>query len=92
MDDDEPFINFQGGSNRNSLFNILQLNETLDEDIQPIRHSPYYELDNVKLPADRHNESFNVLSTNIASINAKHCETEAFLEEHNLVNFKFSLK
>ena len=40
MDDDESFINFQGGTNPNFLFNILQLDETLDEDIQPIRHSP----------------------------------------------------
>ena len=91
MDDDEPFIHFQGGTKSNSLFNILQLSETLDEDIQPIRHSPYYDLDNVKLPADRHNECFIVLSTNIASINAKHSETAAFLEELNLINFKFSL-
>ena len=91
MDDDESFINFQGGPNRNSLFNILQLNETLDEDIQPIRHSPYYDLDNVKLLAERHNKHFNILSTNIKSINAKHSEIEAFLEELKLINFKFSL-
>ena len=91
MDDDESFINFQGGTNRNSLFNILQLNETLDEDIQPIRHSPYYDLDNFKLLAERHNKRFNILSVNIESINANHSETEAFLEELNLINFKFTL-
>ena len=65
MDDDESLFNFQGGTNHNSLFNILQLNETLDEDIQPIRHSPHYDLDNSKLLAERHNERFNILSTNI---------------------------
>ena len=91
MDDDESFIHFQGGTNRNSLFNILQLDETLDEDIQPIRHSPYYDLDNFKLLAERHNKRFNILSTNIESINAKHSEIEAFMEELNLINFKFSL-
>ena len=31
---------------------LLQLNETLDEDIQPIRHSPYYDLDNFMLLAE----------------------------------------
>ena len=91
MDDDESFIHFQGGTNRNSLFNILQLDETLDEDIQPIRHSPYYDLDNFKLLTERHNKRFNILSTNIASINAKHSEIEAFMEELNLIIFKFSL-
>ena len=44
---------------------LLQLNETLDEDIQPIRHSPYYDLDNFMLLAERHNKRFNILSTNI---------------------------
>ena len=90
MDDDESFIHFQGGTNRNSLFNILQLDETLDEDIQPIRHSPYYDLDNFKLLPERHNTRFNILITNIESINAKHSEIEAFMEELNLINFKFS--
>ena len=70
MDDDQSFIHFQEGANRNSLFNILQLDETLDEDIQPIRHSTYYDLD--KLLAERHNKRFNTLSTHIESINAKH--------------------
>ena len=84
--DDESFIHFQG-----ALFNISQLNETLDEDIQPIRHSAYYDLDNFKLLAERHNKRLNILSINIESINAKHSEIEAFLEELNLINFKFSL-
>ena len=89
--DDESFIHFQGGTNRNSLFNILQLDETLDEDIQPIRHSTYYDPDNFKLLAERHNKRFNILSTNIESINVKHSELEAFMEELNLINFKISL-
>ena len=79
MDDGESFIHFQGGTNRNSLFNILQLDETLDEDIQPTHHSSYYDLDNFKLLAERRNERFNILSTNIESINDKHSEIEAFL-------------
>ena len=48
-------------------------------------------LDNFKLLAEIHNKRFNILSTNIESINAKHCEIEAFLEELNRINFKFSL-
>ena len=53
--------------------------------------SPTYILDNFKLLAERHNKCFNILSTNIESINAKHSEIEAFMEELNLINFKFSL-
>ena len=90
MDDDEAFTHFHGGTNRNSVLNI-QLNETLDEDIQPIRHSPYYDLDNVKSLAERHNEHLNILRTNIYSTNAKRSDIEVFLEELNLINFKFSL-
>ena len=60
MDDDESFIHFQGGTNCNSLFNILQLDETLDEDIQPIRHSPYYDLDNFKLLAEIHKHKHRI--------------------------------
>ena len=87
MDVDESFIHFQGGTNRNSLFNILQLDETLDGDIQPLMRI----FNHVKLLAERHSERFDILSTNIESINAKHSEIEAFLEELNLINFKFSL-
>ena len=65
MDDDESCIHFQGGTNRNSLSNTLQLNETVDEDIQPIRHSIYYDRGNFKLLAERHNERFNIPSTSI---------------------------
>ena len=74
MGDDESFIHFQGGTNHNSLFNILHLNETLGEDIQPICHSSYYDLYNFKLLAERKNLHFNTLSTNIESINAKYSE------------------
>ena len=43
----------------NSLFNILQLNEVTDDDIKPIRHSSYYDLDNLKLLAERNIERFS---------------------------------
>ena len=67
MPDDESCFHFQRGT---FLFNILHINETLD-DIQPIYHSPYYDLDKFKLLAGRNNERFNILSSNIESINAK---------------------
>ena len=55
----------------NSLYNILQLNEANYSDILPIRHSSYYDLDNFKLLAERNNERFSMLSSNIESVNAK---------------------
>ena len=75
----------------NSLFNILQLNEATDDDIQSIHHSSYYDLDNFKLLAERNNERFSILRSTIESINATLRENEAFLEEHNQIKFKFSL-
>ena len=91
MLDNDSFLRFQGGANVNSLFNILQLNEATDDDFQPIHHSSYYDLENFKLLAERNNERFSILSSNIESINAKFSEIEAFLEELNRINFKFSL-
>ena len=47
---DESFLKCQRGSNSGSLLDILQLNETTDVDIQPIRHC--YGLDKFKLLAE----------------------------------------
>ena len=52
------FPQLQGDTNINSLFNILQLNEATDDDIQLIRHYPYYHFDNFKILTERNNERF----------------------------------
>ena len=65
----ELFPQLQEGTNIKSLFHILQLNEATEDDIQPICHSPYHDLNNFKLLVERNNESFSILSCNIKYIN-----------------------
>ena len=81
MDDVESSIHFQGGTNRNFVFTILQLNEILDEDIQTIHNSPYYDLD--KLLAERHNERFNILGANMYLSETFNCKVILFLNQHD---------
>ena len=40
---------------RNSLCDMLQLNEANENDIQPIIHSPYYDMDMLKLLSEQTN-------------------------------------
>ena len=44
MSADTSFFQFQGGIRSNSLCDMLQLNEANENDIQPIIHSPYYDI------------------------------------------------
>ena len=85
------FSRFQGGFSSNSLCDILQLNEANENDIQPIIHSPYYDMDTLKLLTEQNNGCFSILSSNVESINAKMNEIEAFVEELSQMHFKFSL-
>ena len=78
---DKSFFQFQGGMSSNSLCDILQLNEAHENDIQPIIHYPYYDMDMLKLLTEQNNGCFSILSSNVESTNAKINEIEAFLEE-----------
>ena len=91
MTADKSFSRFQGGFSSNSLCDILQLNEANENDIQPIIHSPYYDMDTLKLLTEQNNGCFSILSSNVESINAKMNEIEAFVEELSQMHFKFSL-
>ena len=89
---DTSFFQFQGGIRSNSLCDMLQLNEANENDIQPIIHSPYYDMDMLKLLTEQNNGCFSILSSNVESINAKMNEIEAFVEElSQKMHFKFSL-
>ena len=65
------FYQFHGGMSSTSLCDILQLNEANENDIQPIIHSPYYDMDMLKLLTEQNNGCFSILSSNVESINAK---------------------
>ena len=73
-----------------SLCDMLLLNEANENDIQPIIHSPYYDMDELKLLTEQNNRCFSILCSNVESSNAKMNEIEAFVEELKM-HFKFSL-
>ena len=54
-----------------SLCDMLLLNEANENDIQPIIHSPYYDMDKLKSLAEQNNRCFSILSSNVEYINAK---------------------
>ena len=71
MTADQSIFRFQGGFSSNSLCDILQLNEANENDIQPIIHYPYYDMDMLKLLTEQNNGCFSILSSNVEYINAK---------------------
>ena len=93
MTSDEAFLSYSGGILNNCLTNILHINEN-ETDIneqQIIRRSSYYDFDQFSKLAKENKNSFSILSTNIQSVNVKFSELQAFIEELNTVNFKFSI-
>ena len=70
---------------------MLQLNEENENDIQPIIHSPYYDMGMLKLLTEQNNGCFSILSSHVESINDKMNEIEAFVEELSQMHFKFTL-
>ena len=93
MTSDEAFLSYSGGILNNCLTNILYINEN-ETDIneqQIIRRSSYYDFDQFSKLAKENKNSFSILSTSIQSVNVKFSELEAFIEEVNTVNFKFSI-
>ena len=81
MQSDDSFLRFYGGLNKNSLVDILRLNEDnieteCEQEIQLIKHSSYYDHDAFFDLTKTHFQKFSILSTNIESINAKFSELE----------------
>ena len=68
---DKYLFQFQGGIRSNSLYDMLQLNEANENDIQQIIHSQYYDMDMLKLLAEKNNINVSILSSNVESVNAK---------------------
>ena len=60
-------------------------------EFQIIRRSSYYDYDKFNEFAKQNKDRFNILSTNIQSINAKFSELELFLEYLDSINFKFNV-
>ena len=65
-------------------------NDEVNE-FQIIRRSSYYDYDKFNDFAKENKDRFNILSTNIQSINSKFSELELFLEYLDSINFKFNV-
>ena len=90
---DDNILQFHGGSDINSLRNIIQFNNDDDDEgnpLQIIKHSSYYHDDKFKSIIDQHKGNFCILSTNIQSINAKFDELFAYINDLRQHNFEFS--
>ena len=79
---DHSILSHLGGIENNSLISILDID---NNELQVIKHSPYYDLNKFKTLVNEKNKIVCILSLNIQSIYAKFDELEAFIEElHNL--------
>ena len=92
MELDDIVLQNYGGIDNNSLQSKLQLNlENNDnEDIQVIRHSPYYDTEKAIDYLNSKKGCFTILSSNINSIHSKFNEIETFIELLKIQNFQFS--
>ena len=78
------------GNQDNSLLTILDSIEDTENKIKVNYKSPYMDTANLKTFLEKYKTNFTVLSTNIASINAKFDELFLFVENLKQSNLKFS--
>ena len=86
---DKDFLQFFGGLEGNSLGHVLQLDEEgYDKnEIQVVKHSPYYDQESLYTLLKSKTDQFCLLSTNIESIFAKFDELKLFVDVLNDMNF-----
>ena len=90
-DTDKDFLQQFGGVEKNSFINIIESDPDENEDTdqpQIIRHSSYYDYENLIPTLCKSKNNFSILSTNIQSINAKIDQLRIFvdiLKQHNYV-------
>ena len=80
MSFDELFLSHLGGTENNCLSDILDTHNDEVNEFQIIRRSSYYDYEKFNDFAKENKDRFNILSTNIQSINSKFSELELFLE------------
>ena len=77
MTDDELFLSYQGGVQPNSLQHVLQTQYDIQNPLQIMQGSSYYDTDPFKTLVGNKGHNFSIFSSNIQSINAKFNELEA---------------
>ena len=73
---DDTFLSYLRDIHNNDLINILNINDTENNELQLIRHSSYYDFDKFTKLAQSNTKCFSILSTSIQSINAKFNELQ----------------
>ena len=79
-----------GGLESSNLNSVLKTNEDTDEEIETIIHSQYYNMDNIQNISLPDRKTFNILSINIQSLNAKYDNLVSMLSILKEYNIAFS--
>ena len=78
-----------GGVNKNMLENILSAYEHHDTELQTLKHSPYYSVDNLPKYLCIKNGNFTILSINVDGLLSKIDELSALIELLQQQNIMF---
>ena len=80
-----------GGVNKNMLENILSAYEHHDTELQTLKHSPYYSVDNLPKYLCIKNGNFTILSINVDGLLSKIDELSALIELLQQQNIMFDV-
>ena len=87
--DDEVLKEF-GGSFSNNLSNVLKNHEDSEDEIQTFDHSPYLDMEHLRIKFAEKNDNFTILSLNIQSIQAKFDKLTILISYLQEASFSFS--
>ena len=91
MADDELFLSYQGGVQHNSLQHVLQTQYDIQNPLQILQGSSYYDTETFKTFVGNKGHNFSIFSSNIQSINAKFDELDAYVLELEHMQFHYSV-
>ena len=87
----ELFLSYQGGVQHNSLQHVLQTQYDIQNPLQILQGSSYYDTETFKTLVRNKGNNFRIFSSNIQSINAKFDELEAYVLELEQMQFHYSV-
>ena len=88
---DDLFLKYQGGVQRNSLHHAIQTYNDTHNTLNTLHISSYYDRDTFELLAVKNISNVSIFSSNIQSINAKFNELEAYVLELDKIKFHFTM-
>ena len=88
---DELFLSYQGGVQQNSLHHVLQTHYDIQNPLQIMQGSSFYDTDPFKTLVGNKGNNFSIFSSNIQSINATFNQLEAYVLEPEQMQFHYSV-